>query len=189
MKEIKYDHINDYISRSVDDEETRLLISDFAILWNEYEHNLFNDEHHIKDINKMMNSKLNLTGGSIINKMNNYYENLKEYIVHRCGFDYDSIVSTFNVYIKKQLEKDGVVQKYSNGKIIFQGEIYEDDFRKLIQSNDVYDKLRFMLIIVARVRNNMFHGLKGIYDLKYQKDLFKTCNEILKFVLDLSEKR
>ena len=54
MQNNEYDHIKDYVKNSVDDEETQALISDFAILWNEYEDELFFKEHHVKDIPDMI---------------------------------------------------------------------------------------------------------------------------------------
>lgn len=38
-----YDHIDEYIKNTVNDNETLSLVSDFAILWNLYEGELYNE--------------------------------------------------------------------------------------------------------------------------------------------------
>ena len=187
MQDSEYDHIKDYVKKSVGDEETQLLISDFAILWNEYEDELYDKGHHIKLIPKMI-SDLRING-YYSSKINKLHEKLVNYIKRRGEYDYYKLVDGYNILIKEPvLNADGSIKHYEDGNIVYQGEIFEDKFRKLLEGISVEDKLHFMLLIVARVRNNMFHGLKGIYDLKNQKGLFKTCNEILKLVIDIKRK-
>ena len=187
MQNNEYDHIKDYVKNSVGDEETQLLISDFAILWNEYEDELFDKGHHIKSIPKMI-ADLRING-YYTSKICKLYDKLIEYIKSRNEYSYDKLVDGYNILIKTPvLNDDGSIKHYDDGNIVYQGEIFEDRFRKIMNSTNIEDKLYFMLLIVARVRNNMFHGLKGIYDLKYQKELFKVCNEILKLVLDIKRK-
>ncbi len=187
MQENEYDHIKDYVKNSVGDEETQLLISDFAILWNEYEDELYDKGHHIKSIPKMINTlKIN---GYYSNRIEKLHKKLLDYIKSRNEYDYDKLVNGFNILIKEPVfNSDGSIKHYDDGNIVYQGEIFEDKLKEIMNSNKICDKLYFMLLIVARVRNNMFHGLKGIYDLKYQKELFRTCNEILKIVLDIKRK-
>ena len=180
-----YDHIKNYVKNSVGDEETQLLISDFAILWNEYEDELYDREHHIRDIPKVI-STLNIF--KYIERINELYERLIKYIKLRSNLSYDSIVNNYHILIKEPLIKNGEIQFYRNGDIVYTGEIFEDELRKIMKGELLEDKLHFMLLIIARVRNNMFHGRKEIYSLKEQKDLFKVCNETLKLVSDMEKK-
>ena len=183
----EYDHIKDYVKKSVGDEETQSLISDFAILWNEYEDELYFKGHHIKSIPKMIN-RLRING-MYASKIEKMHKKLVTYIESRGEYSYEGLVSGYNILIKVPLTDDyGNIKKYDNGDIVYTGEIFEEDFKRIMNSTSFTDKLYFMLLIVARVRNNMFHGLKGISDLKYQKDLFMICNEILKMVLDIKRK-
>ena len=98
MMKNEYDHIKDYVKNSVGDEETQLLISDFAILWNEYEDELYDKGHHIKSIPKMItNLKIN---GYYSSKIIKLYDRLVEYIKSRNEYDYDhpDAFNEFEVY-------------------------------------------------------------------------------------------
>lgn len=182
-----YDHIRDYVVKSVGDDETRLLISDFAILWNEYEDELYNGEHHIKSIPRTL-KRLNVEIDSFENKISNIYFRLVNYIKSKGEFSFDGIVRGYNVILREPVIENGKILKYDNGEIIYRGEITELNLKRIINSDMPVDRLHFMLFIAGRVRNNMFHGSKGIYTLKEQKELFKACNETLKLVLDIKRR-
>ena len=175
MIEEEYDHIRIYIDNNVGDSETQLLISDFAILWNEYEDELYNKEHHIRNIPGVIR-KLNII--KCTSQINKLYDRLLIYINNKMNFDYETIVRNYNIMIKDSV----------NNNSTHSGEIYESTLKRIMFSDKLKDKLHFMLVIIARVRNNMFHGEKEIQLLKQQKELFKICNETLKMVLDM-EKR
>ena len=183
-----YDYIKKYVEDGVGDRETQLLISDFAILWNEYENELYDKEHHIKSIPRMI-YRLNIDD-EYEKSIENFFYNLKEYISFKSGYAFDKVVDAYHIWIKEPLKDDfGNVQYYKDGKTIYIGEIHEEELKRIMFSEDVKDKLHFMLLIVGRVRNNMFHGIKDISDLKTQKKLFMACNEILKLVLDINRGR
>lgn len=46
------------------------------------------------------------------------------------------------------------------------------------------DSLISMLIIIYRLRNNLFHGLKWLNGFNYQYDFFNTANNILKLTIE-----
>ncbi|MCK9574934.1 MAG: hypothetical protein M0R51_03070 [Clostridia bacterium] len=48
--------------------------------------------------------------------------------------------------------------------------------------------LTFAIIIIYRIRNNMFHGEKEIFDIDYQYDLFERVNAVLSKILDIELK-
>ncbi len=187
MEDREYDHIRNYIVRCINDkdDETRLLISDFAILWNLYEDELYNKSHSIKKIPNVLS---NLNIGNDGEKIIQLYNKLVIYISNKMEFKYDSIVRNYNILIKKPIIKNGEVQYYDAAKtriMYTPGEIKEDILKRIMHGEDLKDRLYFLLVITARVRNNMFHGEKDISNLKNQKELFKICNETLKLVLDM----
>lgn len=180
----EYDHISNYVKNSVGDDETRILVSDFAILWNEYEDELFSKGHRINLISNMING-LKIKNIYIV-KIEELYNKLVVYIKSKNEFTYNEIVKGYNILIKKaKCDNNGNIMQDKYGNAIYNGGIPKEELKRIMTSDNYLDKLHFMLIIVARVRNNMFHGTKGISDLKYQKELFKTCNAILKLVLDI----
>ncbi len=185
MKNEGYDHIRKYIDGCVNDKEVQTLISDFAILWNQYEDELYDREHHIKDIPKVIN---NLDISKYETTINELYKRLIEYIKSKNKYDYYSIIESYNILIKVPLIRNHQVQYYNNGDIVYTGEISEEELKKIMVSDKLEDKLHFMLLIIARVRNNMFHGRKAIYNLTGQKNLFRVCNETLKLVIDMEKK-
>ncbi len=52
------------------------------------------------------------------------------------------------------------------------------------ESNDANNVIYALLFISYRVRNNLFHGEKDIYQLHLQRDLFATVNSILATYLE-----
>jgi hypothetical protein len=67
-----------------------------------------------------------------------------------------------------------------------------NDNRKLVENvlkgenNNVGDTLAALLIIVYRLRNNLFHGVKWAYELQGQLGNFTNANALLMLALDLS---
>ena len=55
-----------------------------------------------------------------------------------------------------------------------------------MQLNDFNEIFLFLMLIVGRVRNNMFHGIKQIKKLNEQKELFEICNNLLTLVLKIT---
>ena len=53
------------------------------------------------------------------------------------------------------------------------------------QSNDEAEILSAMLIIVLRLRNNLFHGMKWAYGIRDQFANFQNANRILMAVMDM----
>jgi hypothetical protein len=55
---------------------------------------------------------------------------------------------------------------------------------KAINNKGSFAKTYLLMIIAAKIRNNMFHGTKGPWELKENKELFKICNELLMCILE-----
>lgn len=177
METTTYDHIDYYLKNRINDPnapEVRNLIADFALLWNQYERTLYKKEHHIYEIKKTI-KKFKLDD---IEEIDELYDRFTKYVISRdYEFTVDDIHEMFNInFISKQWDEKK--QKY-----IFKGDIHKRDLENAINIKDKYNKIYLLLLISAKVRNNMFHGTKGAWELPKQKDLFRICNETLMCVL------
>lgn len=167
-----YNSISCYIDDRVKDGEVRMLVSDFAILWNQYERALYKGEHHIRDIENKLHSYSEIMD---IDKLDKLYNRFCEYLKYRdISFDYKGIKTAYNIRIK-----DDCYNK--------RGDLYRKQLECAITDNSSFSRAYLLLIIIAKVRNNMFHGNKGAWELKEQKELFKICNEMLMSVLEITK--
>ena len=161
MPSSNYDYINEYINERVNrDKEARELISDFALLWNQYERTIFDGYHHIRDVR----NKIDVMNIRILD-VDNLLRRFKKYLKYR------------NIEYKSEYIKEAYRIKYNEN-------FSRAYFEHIMKSKEIKDKLEFLLIIIARVRNNMFHGTKGPWELTEQKELFRICNETLMKVLE-----
>lgn len=53
------------------------------------------------------------------------------------------------------------------------------------ENTDPADCVAVLLIVVFRLRNNLFHGLKWAYGIKYQLDNFRNANAALMAALEI----
>lgn len=157
----EYNQIEKYIGKVLEN-ETRLLVSDFAILWNKYENSIFNNNYNPRSINEKVLEKIKKDNNFEI-KVNSLYESFCEYLQNKkIKFNTHDIISKFSIRKK---------------------DISVEELNFMINSDENKDKLKLLLIIIGRVRNNMFHGIKLIIDLNTQKELFRISNQILFLVL------
>lgn len=69
-----------------------------------------------------------------------------------------------------------------------------NDNRELVEAvllgtvDDASDKVKALLIVVFRLRNNLFHGLKWAYEMRDQKANFEHGIIIMTRVLDFSRR-
>ena len=180
MDNQNYDHISNYIeslimpdpdnelygNNSNEKEKMRLLISDFAILWNMFENKYFSSDDETNEEKKFIDRietnvirKLDFTNQEIVIRVNNLYDLLKDY------FDY----RFHNQMITPKLMHDE-----------YGGPTYK--YKELMASNEISDKLYYLIIVCYRVRNRMFHGDKEISLMFKYKKLFHFCNELLYFL-------
>lgn len=172
-----YDHINDYLKARINDPkapEVRGLIADFALLWNQYERTIYNGDHHIYEIKRTINH-FNLDD---IKEIDELYDRFQKYVLSRKhNFTINDICEMFKIRIIER-QWDEREQKYKN-----KGDIFKRDLENAINGDDNFNKIYLLLIIAAKVRNNMFHGTKGAWELPRQKELFRICNETIMCVL------
>lgn len=169
----EYDHIKEYISADID-EDLRLMISDFALLWNNYESSLFSKmidgewepKYSAFDLkNKIDDIMLDINTDDI-EEINVVFDGFEYYCQKRYGaFNWNTLCTHFK----------------------FRNELKDDEALVLISKSqnmgDIKSRLLLLLIVIGRIRNNMFHGIKEIKELNKQKDLFLMANAILSKVL------
>ncbi len=173
----KYDQIKKYIKADLD-EDVRLLVSDFAILWNNYEKYLFSDSrgNPYYKFSKLANDENGKV--SIVNRV---FKNINQ----------DSekeITNLYNRFIKFFEQRDGILtsQKFIESYSVRKSDISEQDLSELIKNQTLKNKYLLLMLMVGRVRNNMFHGIKNVKDLNNQKELFEICNNLLTLSLDIT---
>jgi len=78
---------------------------------------------------------------------------------------------------------------------LFQGLCFRPNDRKdlvenvlLGKNNDIKDIVLSLIIIVYRLRNNLFHGIKSLHEINGQVDNFKNANGILMKVIELARR-
>jgi hypothetical protein len=83
---------------------------------------------------------------------------------------------------------------YSNGQFNYSFEtLYfrPGDHRSLVEDilsgkkSDRADRLAATMLVIYRLRNNLFHGLKWSYDILEQRDNFVNANRILMCLLEM----
>ncbi len=180
----QYDHIVDYIRNETRvGDETRMLISDFAILWNKYEKTFHYNNQQIKNLGSFCSRILegdrncvNDEGKAIISEL---YESLVSYIkTHYGKYECSDLKKRFEICRPKRDPNGNVI-----GKPI--EDIGDGDLKRIMNAKTVIDKLHFLLLIITRVRNNMFHGVKDTNNLGGQNELFVICNKTLHMMLTM----
>ncbi len=172
-----YDQIKKYIEADVDS-DLRLLISDFAILWNNYEKELFPDDegNPYYKFSKVMNSYNNriCIADRVFNHMSYEYET-------EISILYKNFINYFN-------STDGFfdLRSFKNGYCIRRGDISDEELKNLIDIPNLRNKYLLLMLMVGRVRNNMFHGIKILQNINKQKELFEICNRLLTLTLDIT---
>lgn len=143
------------------DKETIYTIGEFSILWCYFEQNIFNSE---ANPSKMLNwaRRQELTSELIT-----LCENIKEKaIIYLNGID-DTTIET-RIYSLNRLPND--------------------EHRKLISDfleGNTNNSLLGCSLFILRIRNNMFHGIKDIFTLNNQREMFIGINAFLQFILKL----
>jgi hypothetical protein len=92
-------------------------------------------------------------------------------------------------YFKKRYTKEGKVNKLFSDLAFRESD--KKGFVKAVLENEsplINDELKAVLIVVYRLRNNLFHGTKEVELLKSQIQNFKVTNELLAKIIDYKAK-
>ena len=166
----EYDHITDYlnsrISKNKDEADmVRGLIADFALLWNQYERTVYNKAHgHSKIKEAIEQNRL-----EEIENLDELYKRFEEYVKDR-----EHKLTARD--LRNMFGSNDPRRKIQDDRL-------EEEFEKVLSEPIQSNKIYLLLLITERVRNNMFHGTKGSWDLPKQQELFRICNELLMSVL------
>lgn len=135
-------------------------IGEFTILWAHFELLYFNNY---------------CKAGLIKSKVKNNHFNLNKEIIDKCK------------ELKNELLKSLYISNTNISTEIIHEKLYSHEYNKTyteidtVLTQDTTDKelLIGMLLVLYRLRNNMFHGLKDCYTINSQNKLFIKCNELL----------
>lgn len=189
-----YEESKEIISNNVK-ENIRLLIGDFSILWNLYEKYIIVVN---RDEIKGKNAKLYNKNSDDVKV---YQEEIHEFLIGK--LKKENYLSSFNGSIvhnnfndlKDYLEENNKVNKLFNANNINEyfhiSNRHRNEYKEVIDlfkrneyAWDDYDKLHLLLVVIYRVRNNMFHGTKIITKLNSEERLFIICKNIITMLLN-----
>lgn len=131
-----------------------LEIGKFTMLWNLFELRFFGRNFRFEDIGKI-----------------NLYQKL--------SMDYLVIIKEAIFLKNKSNNIDDIIERFS---------IRDNEKKYIIENNlvasDEPEKIIMLIILlIYRIRNNMFHGLKDIYSIEEQEELFKVASDFLERIL------
>lgn len=130
-------------------------IRDFALLWNLFESLCCNKRANMNKINSLIDTKIDFFEEQD-------FREVFEYFYHR----YKGNNSKFQALNLKNGDK----------KLV--GNILNDEY------HDKSNKLKFILTIIYRYRNNLFHGEKDMRYIRLQKENFKRTNDFLMYFIE-----
>lgn len=143
-------------------QQTKTLILDFTIMWNMFEHQVFNNEFKSK-------YKKNVKCDECCEKILNNQENITKI---------DYVIQIINKYNEKYtcLEELYVSYGFQNSGLEF------CEFEEIFDSDEYKTILKLLIYYCYRVRCNLFHGPKCVCDLDEQNLLFYGLNELMSIV-------
>lgn len=154
------------------DEEMKKQIFLFSILWNLFERNFYNNDFYYGPKRCRFSGEMEDKTKELVDRL---LKNSSDYV------NIEKIYSDIHKYNDKYHNYYGCIYQAFN---IRSSEISEDDFKELYESNEIESKIRVAILLVSRIRNNMFHGIKIIEELNQQIKLFSAANEFLVYVLE-----
>ncbi|MDE2184651.1 MAG: hypothetical protein KGJ78_16650 [Alphaproteobacteria bacterium] len=138
----------------------RKAIRDFALLWSYFESLVLNTAANADSIRRVCTTLH--TRGRL--QLNDYAKPLT-YFRHRY-FDGTSFTPAFAGLHLRRNDKPALVERVLRG-----------------EATSVSDTLAGLLIIVLRLRNNLFHGVKWSYGIRGQRENFTHANMVLMTIL------
>lgn len=132
----------------------------FSLLWNAFECNLFNQECSVFKIQNFQNY-------NCINDETYYINLINELLLY--------------LNVKKQnITREFIKQKLYS----LQRDEYQIEVENVLK-NDLHGEelQKGTLLILLRLRNNMFHGLKDCYNINKQLNLFISANDLLNYIM------
>jgi hypothetical protein len=132
-------------------------IQDFSILWSFFE-------------------GTKLKNKASVNKIKEYVESIK------CDDSlYQLHIASYIQYLRNRYFANGIITKFYNGLQMENSKSGIEYVNNMLQGNSFSkeDELIGCLVIIYRLRNNLFHGYKWQYQLQEQYDNFTRANKLL----------
>ena len=142
--------------------EERAAIRDFALLWSLYEGTVLGTWGNAGTIVADVTS-LKASGRLTLNSIREPIEHFRSRY-----FDGTELTYAYGMLYLRPNDQPNLVERV---------------VRK--QSDDEVEILSAVMIIVLRLRNNLFHGLKWAYDMRDQLENFRSANQVLMAVMDM----
>ena len=139
----------------ITDKENKLIPEDvknimsFSLLWNLFESLCCNKNASISKISKLIDKKINLFNENDYIDIFNYF---MERYQDNTKFNKLNLLNGSEKLVKKVLKRE---------------------------YTDKNNKLKFIMYIIYRYRNNLFHGEKDMRYIKFQKENFEITNKFL----------
>jgi hypothetical protein len=142
--------------------QEREAIKDFSLLWSLYEGTILNRSGNANAIIRTVTS------------------------LKKCG---KLTLEPFRPAIEHFLERyyDGTDLTYAFHDLHLRSNDHPELVEKVVrgQSSDDVEILSALLIMVFRLRNNLFHGVKWSYGIRGQLDNFRNANDLLMSVMEM----
>ena len=144
--------------------DTVFTIGQFSILWCWFEQDLFDS---------------NLTSSKLKNWAGNYFRanESNEHLKHLCV----SVCEKSKFYLGEvddTLVRNRIYSTTNQGSSESRNTI-----NAFLEGNFSTDYFIGCILYIGRIRNNLFHGLKGLHTLDEQKEMFNSINELLLYIL------
>lgn len=145
-------------------DETKFYVTAFSIIWTQYE-NILYDRHfgprkYSEEKNRL--EKVFEKKSEIKEQFNEILVNVKLY----CMKKYKTIS---NIYTNFLFDND----------LNENPELTLTKFEEIFNSTELRREIHLVISLLGRVRNNLFHGEKSIYDLNNQIELFKNLEKFM----------
>lgn len=133
-------------------------VKNFALLWNLFERYFCNK---FATLNKIQTN---------IKQLNKYNYSFPENIYNECY-----------AYYKTRYLTDEKTNELFENLFLGRDERHKQILKSTLENPDsiMKEKILACLIIIYRLRNNLFHGSKNIARLNYQNENFKIANQVI----------
>ena len=135
-------------------------IRDFTLLWNLYEALYSNGDYSLREALQDIKDKKDIFDEHVIEPIFVYYHERYQDTtrLERLSFRHSGADQVAKVKLDNMLQS--------------------------ISGHSKSDKLYFIMAIVYRYRNNLFHGQKQIVKIRYQEENFKYANQFLMHIIE-----
>ena len=160
--EIEMNNVIQWINETIINDGTNRIevddigeIRDFALLWNLFESLCFDKFVDMNKINRLIDTKIDLFDEA-------KYQDIFDYFYNRYKNDNPKVEALHLRNGDKELVK----------------KVLNDNF------TDKNNKLKFIMAIIYRYRNNLFHGEKDMRYIRLQKENFQNTNKFLMYFIE-----